>query len=489
MGGFQGAGFDLSSLGWPSLRACLSSAPSRRFCGMSGYASPLFLLPNMPVMQTLHLTLPFRHTPRPPPKLKAAGPGACQAPMATLLTTHPLRDTSRRTVAVSPSANRVPELDGLRGIAIGMVVLYHAFFFNFAPRSGSALAYLLFPISIGWSGVDLFFVLSGFLIGGILLDAKDSSNYFQTFYARRFLRIVPVYYATLLCLFALSSWSRLHSGASSVWTVESNVPWYLFVLFLHNFWMAASNSMGSGHLAVFWSLAVEEQFYLTLPWLVRYFDRKRVMMLAIEAILLAPALRIVCYTFWPNHTFAWFVLMPCRADALFFGVLGAVAVRDPVCKAWIGTRKNLLRSLIVFFALGLPFVTQTHMIANGLPMVSVMLSWLAAFYLLVLLYAFSFPTSLASRCLRWAWLRWLGMIAYGMYLFHELVLTFARNLLGAASPSNSVARQLAVSGAAVAITFLLASFSWIYFEKPLVQRGHRLRYETSKHPPIATTLD
>lgn len=396
-----------------------------------------------------------------------------------------LRGSSQRPVVVSPpSSNRVPELDGLRGIAIGMVVLYHAFFFHFAPRSGSALGYLLFPMRIGWSGVDLFFVLSGFLIGGILLDAKNSDNYFRTFYIRRFFRIVPVYYATLLCLFALSSLSKVHSGAHSVWSVEDNVPWYLFVLFLHNFWMAASNTMGSGHLAVFWSLAVEEQFYLTLPWAIRYFDRKRVTMLAVEVILLAPAVRIVCYSFWPNHPFAWFELMPCRADALFFGVLGAVGVRDPVCRAWISNRRNLLRVLIAFFAIGLPFVTQTNMRANGLPMVSVMLSWLAAFYLLVLIYTFSFPQSLASRCLRWAWLRWLGMIAYGMYLFHEVVLSFTLNFFGAASPSTPVARQLLASTLAVALTWLLASFSWIFVEKALVQRGHRLLYENSKRPSI-----
>ena len=401
--------------------------------------------------------------------------------MISVSPTHALRGSPRRAVVVSPpSSNRVPELDGIRGIAIGMVVLYHAFFFHFAPRSGSALGYLLFPMRIGWSGVDLFFVLSGFLIGGILLDAKDSQNYFQTFYIRRFFRIVPVYYAALLCLFALSSWSKVHSGAHSVWSVEDHVPWYLFVLFLHNFWMAASNTMGSGHLAVFWSLAVEEQFYLTLPWVIRYFDRKRVTMLAIEVILLAPALRLVCYSFWPNHPFAWFELMPCRADALFFGVLGAVGVRDPICRAWISNRRNLLRALIAFFAIGLPFVTQTNMRGNGLSMVSVMLSWLAAFYLLVLIYTFSFTQSLASRCLRWAWLRWLGMIAYGMYLFHEVVLSFTLDFLGAASPSTSVARQLLASTLAVALTCLLASFSWIFLERPLVQRGHRLLYENSK---------
>lgn len=407
--------------------------------------------------------------------------------MASLTAALPLRASAGRTAVVSVLANRVPELDGLRGVAIGMVVIYHAFLFHWAPRAGSALAYLLFPIRIGWSGVDLFFVLSGFLIGGILLDAKDSPTYFRTFYVRRFFRIVPVYYATLLCLFVFSAWSKLHAGTHPGWAAEDNVPWYLFALFLQNFWMAALNTMGSGQLAVFWSLAVEEQFYLTLPWVIRYFDRKRVMMIAMEAILLAPALRVVLYSFWPNHPLAWFVLMPCRADGLFFGVLGAVALREPVSKAWIASRRNLFRALIVLFAIGLPFVTQTDMHANGLPMVSVMLSWLAAFYLLVLVYAMSFPQSLASRCLRWAWLRWLGMIAYGMYLFHELVLSIAKDFLGAGSTSSSMARQMIASAVAVVVTLILASLSWEYFEKPLVRRGHRSSYGTTGEVPLAAT--
>jgi peptidoglycan/LPS O-acetylase OafA/YrhL len=243
--------------------------------------------------------------------------------------------------------------------------------------------------------------------------------------------------------------------------------------------------MGSGSLAVFWSLAVEEQFYLTLPWVIRYFDRKRLMMIAIEAILLAPALRTVCYSFWPNHPLSWFVLMPGRADALFFGVLGALALRDPTYKEWISKRKNLIRALIVFFAIGLPLVTETNMSANGLPMVSLMLSWLAAFYVLVLLYALSFRESLLSQCLRWAWLRWLGMIAYGMYLFHEPVLGIVQELRGTGTPSSSVARQMASSAIAVIWTFLLASISWKYFEKPLVRRGQRVSYESSNELPLA----
>jgi peptidoglycan/LPS O-acetylase OafA/YrhL len=384
--------------------------------------------------------------------------------------------TPARALASVPK--RIPELDGLRGVAIGMVVLYHAFLFHVVPRHGSLLAYVLKPLSIGWSGVDLFFVLSGFLIGGILLDAREARNYFSTFYIRRFFRIVPIYYATLLALLALSVVARYHPGVPADWRMDGLLSLYVFPLFVHNIWMAAGNTMGPGMLPVFWSLGVEEQFYLTLPLLVRFCTRRRLTTIAVEAILLAPILRLVLYSFWPNHPLAWFVLMPCRADSLFFGVLAAVAMRDASCKAWLAAHRGLLRALIVVFALGLPVVTQTNMLANGLFMVSLMLSWLAAFYCLVLIYGMTFPDSLPARCLRWPWLRWLGTIAYGMYLLHIVVLSFVVDYLGAALHLHSPLAQLLAASLAIAVTWVLASVSWLYFEKPLVARGHRLIYES-----------
>src|SRR5260370_10007989 len=94
-------------------------------------------------------------------------------------------------------SGRIPELDGIRGVAIGMVLIAHLF--AVASRPGSALAYALVPLRLDWTGVDLFFVLSGFLIGGVLLDARESSNYFRVFYTLRFFRIVPIYPVLLVC--------------------------------------------------------------------------------------------------------------------------------------------------------------------------------------------------------------------------------------------------------------------------------------------------
>jgi peptidoglycan/LPS O-acetylase OafA/YrhL len=95
-------------------------------------------------------------------------------------------------------AGGIPELDGLRGIAIAMVVILHYLLVTWQVRPGTPVAYALASGRLAWTGVDLFFVLSGFLIGGILADARESTNYFSVFYARRFFWIFPIYAALLL---------------------------------------------------------------------------------------------------------------------------------------------------------------------------------------------------------------------------------------------------------------------------------------------------
>src|SRR5579859_7095041 len=126
-------------------------------------------------------------------------------------------------------SRRVPQLDGLRGVAIAMVVAFH--FAGFAVIIGAPrlVKLLLVPTSLCWSGVDLFFVLSGFLIGGILLDARRSSNYFRVFYVRRICRILPLYLAFLGVVFLISRY-----GQQALWSA----PWWTCLTFCQNLWMA-----------------------------------------------------------------------------------------------------------------------------------------------------------------------------------------------------------------------------------------------------------
>src|SRR6266852_1629546 len=119
---------------------------------------------------------------------------------------------------------RIPELDGLRGIAIGTVLFFHYFFFIAAVPPGSVLSYLMVGGRMGWSGVDLFFVLSGFLIGGILLDARDSSNFFCVFYLRRFFRIIPAYLLLLTAYLLLNTLVTGHSTRTLALVTQNGLP-------------------------------------------------------------------------------------------------------------------------------------------------------------------------------------------------------------------------------------------------------------------------
>src|SRR5215467_9983632 len=161
-------------------------------------------------------------------------------------------------------SHRKLELDGLRGIAV-LLVVYHHWMPLTLNISGDSVAGRLGALS--WSGVDLFFVLSGFLIGGILLDHKNSPSYFKTFYIRRVCRILPLY---ILCL------ALFYMTKSSGWLWNSPLPWYSYATFTQNFWTAfRGNSAEALWLVPTWSLAVEEQFYLTLPLLLCLTDSKK----------------------------------------------------------------------------------------------------------------------------------------------------------------------------------------------------------------------
>jgi len=371
------------------------------------------------------------------------------------------------------SLGRIPALDGIRGLAIGLVLWWH---FLVSPLRGNLQSLQNHPglsrlANLGrftWSGVDLFFVLSGFLIGGILLDASRSPSYFRTFYIRRAYRILPLYaLVLLLTVILISIYGHLR------WTTYA-IELFYYVSFLQNFRMAAMESFGPLGLGATWSLAVEEQFYLTLPIAVRHISARILWRVLLGVVVLAPFLRVLAMRLLKMQWIAAYVLMPCRADALGLGVLTAIAIRSPsVWPRIVAHRMHLYAAFAVAGALGLwmlagpvqPFTMDLYGLEYTL---------FALIYTLLLLCTLVSP--LLSALFSFAHLRAMGIIAYGLYLFQSLVSFVLERILLYFGLTRGAVVTFQTSVLTLGTSVVLAAASWKYFEKPLVERGHRQRY-------------
>jgi peptidoglycan/LPS O-acetylase OafA/YrhL len=370
------------------------------------------------------------------------------------------------------SSTRIPALDGLRGIAILLVLLYHAVF-TVQPSTQLA-SRLLFVGRLTWSGVDLFFVLSGFLIGGILLDARDSPRYFKTFYVRRAFRILPLY-GLALALFFLRFVTQSGSAGPLGSFSHSSIPWAAYVTLTQNIWMAVLGTFGVGAMAVTWSLAVEEQFYLTVPFMIRKVASSHLILVLLSVVVTAPLLRTGLHLFFRNGNFAAYVLMPCRADALCLGVLAALLVRQPRAWKFLLAQRRALGWVTGFLFVGLAGLTFKGYEFSTL-MVTVGYSWLALFYTGCLLIAVTARSGLFVRVLCNRFLMQLGVLAYCTYLVHLPAIEACRRMLGLRFNYAAETTQFVGGLIGVALTLLLAKFSWHFFEKPLLRRGHAYKY-------------
>jgi peptidoglycan/LPS O-acetylase OafA/YrhL len=356
---------------------------------------------------------------------------------------------------------RVPELDGIRGVAVLMILVYHHLW-NTLDRSSWPAVFDV--IQFGWTGVDLFFVLSGFLIGGILIDNRTSTTYFKAFYFRRLCRIVPLYFAVLAAFFLARAF--IHSP----WLFDNTLSNWSYFLFIQNFFMTPSINYGLG---VTWSLAIEEQFYLTLPLIVWLTPRRVLPWLTVGAILGAIATRYLLFSSG-NETGAY-VMMPSRADALMLGVLAAQAVRSQGFKDWIRREREVMQFCLLILFLGVVAFTYKGNL-QAVPALYVgSYTWFALLYVVVLVEAVS--GGWIGAIFRWRSLRYCGTISYCLYLIHLPVLGLCHKIFFDSVPrSNSVART-AVTILALALTLAISHFTWRLFEKPLVERGQRVKYE------------
>jgi peptidoglycan/LPS O-acetylase OafA/YrhL len=368
---------------------------------------------------------------------------------------------------------RIPELDGLRGVAILLVLVGHYFA---VPGTGAASLLNGYWFRLGWTGVDLFFVLSGFLIGGILLQVRDSPNYFKTFYARRFFRIIPLYYAWILIYIVLSiiGGTFLSTRVGSVQKIDISILAHF--LFLQNFHEFLKSTVSFWWFSSTWSLAVEEQFYLVAPLLVRYLPKRVLAVVLVFVTFGAPILRFAIRNGFSEGPWLAYRLMPCRADSLAVGVLAALLWNNPKTRAWLEAHALVLYGLFAILFAGVAYLWRWYS-DPLLPLTqTVGYTWLALFFAVWLLLVLSRRASLLAALMRFGFLRDIGGVSYCIYIIHTAVFLFCHQILLHALPVVTDGKAAAVTFLAAYMTYAIAKFSWRFFEQPLLRRGHAFPY-------------
>ena len=375
---------------------------------------------------------------------------------------------------MSAESNRyVPALDGLRGIAILLVLLHHLTIYR--PERGIDGWIATLPLA-GWSGVDLFFVLSGFLITGILIDSRGSGRYFSSFYARRTLRIFPLYYLVVFVALVLVPLSpTLHRVLVGPYPDPPHLPYWLYYT---NF-SIAERGLVHGWLDIAWSLAIEEQFYIV--WAVVVFLCRPRLLGAICALIViaSPVARIVAWDHAMDPT-AIYVLTWFRLDGLATGALIAWLLR----RGWVGLLERLAPWAALAGAAAIAYVIWQ----NGDAWWWHRRMQIAGFSLTALTGGAMLIAAIGggehrpwSRALSVGWLRAFGKYSYSLYLFHLPVMRAIREWVFDPADYAALAASPWVGQAlfyivATAPAFALSWVSWRVLEAPILRLKEKFPY-------------
>ena len=381
-----------------------------------------------------------------------------------------------------------PALDGLRAIAVLLVFTDH---------------YLGLPAAInwGWCGVDIFFVLSGFLITGILYDSRNRRHRFRIFYIRRTLRIFPLYYFVLLfglLLYPIFHW-QLHRGlwlwpvylgnyARVIWSQDPTDPrFYESLVSRLHFAMPVDYKFG--HL---WSLCVEEQFYLLWPCIVYLVkDRVRLRNLCIAVVVALPAIRLLCLHLVDRRLIEMGLLYsvtPFRVDALLLGGALALALRGPEAPGLRALAKPIaLVLLVVFFAIEVLYRLRTgHLIDSeyGILYNPFGYTLIALFAGAIILLALDSRTTIYRACMLNK-LRALGQRSYGFYVYHLLLYAAFAHLALALCLGHKAYLSRATALVAFVGTLLVAWLSFRFIEAPILRLKDRFAGHARSAPVLA----
>ena len=363
---------------------------------------------------------------------------------------------------------RLPSLDALRGLAI-MLVLGHNLQTLQEPV-GLLNRALEWSMDRGWVGVQLFFALSGFLITGILLDTNKQPHYFSDFFKRRARRIFPLYYlclTLLLVVFPLLGWI----AAERIPSLNLQLPYWLY----YSNWTAPFHG-DIDLLSHFWSLAVEEQFYLLWPFLLYRRTARQALTICLTVAVIALLSRTAMLYGGAGFR-SLYEFSNCRMDALALGGAMAALLRIPSTHRWLVSHSTkVLVTTAVTLLVGAA-ITRGYPRTGGLSQ-TIGYSWLAVVCAMLVLSAWLSDqplTGLRQGLLNYTTLRALGKYSYGIYIIHKpLDVLIGKPLLAslALNTENAIVSIGYCLSAGLA-SFALAYFSYEWFEVKFLTRGHQ----------------
>lgn len=372
--------------------------------------------------------------------------------------------------------DRVNELDGMRGLGMALVVSYHilkrAVYFTANPILHFFTAVALY----GWYALTTFYVLSGFLIGTILLRTKDKEHYFKNFYVRRALRVLPLYYFTVVVMVLLT----IYTQPQYVSRLVPALPYYLF--YLNNIFHLVDGVKDIPYLGVTWSLAIEEQFYLIFPLVVYYAKKETLVKICGALIGVSILTRILGAFFWHDviqMTNFFFYNTFTRFEEISFGILVAVAFTYP---EW----KNRLSkiALPVFLVMFTATILVGHFSETGVPhplygnvLLTVVGYTMASIFAAALVV--SLTTLSESSVIRWIFrnkiLIFWGKHSYAIYLYHMPVGLLLLDLFWQSGYRGWYV-YVSYVGLTFGITILIALLVWYLVEKPALDLKRYFEY-------------